>query len=355
MAREELSESDATERIAAILDDDGYEPPPNSQKDDTETPKDEGTRLELVRDSEPEPDPEPEPEPEPEPDPEPEPEPEPEPDEFISTIAGVAEAFDVEPDEFLEAIEIENAEGEPVALKQVVDVWRSGIQDAERIQADADERVSVIEKEALAKSDAELKKLAGMTQAMINHFTGKFRDINWEQLRAEAPEEWAQARHEQEQTERFIQEALASIDAVSKERAQAHEGELEKFRAEQGKALVKAMPAWADKDVRKKALDQGADWLEKNGFSREEINGIEDHRHAITAWKASEYDRIKSEGKKKISEAEKKRLKRPRALKGQARRDPDDPRIRKRNEAVLRLKETGDARAAASLIEEHLD
>ncbi len=359
---EGISEAEATDLIASILNDDGDLATNDPNNNDTQSEEKSDKHLELVEDAEPEEGDATEGESGEEDPGEAEGESAEESllaasgeDDEIRSIADLATAFEVGEDDLLEAIELEDREGNSTSLKHVVDLWLANFDDKVEIQAESEASMKTFRDELTATSDAELKKLAGTTQAMINHFQAEFADINWERLREDDPHAWADKRDSRERVSRLIQDSISALDTVSTARGEDYQKQLAVERVQERKLKLKAMPQWVDEKKHDAAMEQASKYLsEVHGYSADEINSFEDHRVAITAWEASEYRRIVSASRKKLKETKGRGLKRPRALKGQARRDPDDPRLKRRNEAVATLKKTGDARAAASLIEEHL-
>ena len=90
------------------------------------------------------------------------------------------------------------------------------------------------------------------------------------------------------------------------------------------------------------------------GFTKDEIENMADHRAMRIAWKASEYDRLRTKAK---GVREKKLLKLPKGPIRRAARDEGGPKreATAKRKALVAAARGGDEEAAMALIAEHLD
>jgi hypothetical protein len=115
------------------------------------------------------------------------------------------------------------------------------------------------------------------------------------------------------------------------------------------------MPAWKDPEKAKAAMEQVQKTLLDVGYTQAEIEGISDHREMLTAWKASEYDRLTATKKGTL---ERKVLRLPKSnLKRSARDEGASAREAKKAEGSKweRLEQSGDERDAAALMFDMID
>jgi hypothetical protein len=115
-------------------------------------------------------------------------------------------------------------------------------------------------------------------------------------------------------------------------------------------ALHTKMPEWADQAVAQIAMKETQDFLSASEFTPEEINGISDHRYLLVAWKAAQFDKLQQQAPKKLDKL--RSLPKPqRVLKSGVRRDASSDAAKKAQKKFDRLRETGDERDAATVLE----
>jgi len=89
-----------------------------------------------------------------------------------------------------------------------------------------------------------------------------------------------------------------SIEDKRKDWGNRQAQEIAKLRAQSLDIITKKIPGWSEataKEIRQHALSEG--------YTEEELNSILDPRHAVTLWKAQQYDQLKSSAKPTVQNA----------------------------------------------------
>lgn len=124
----------------------------------------------------------------------------------------------------------------------------------------------------------ELNTAQNLGKLAYNQLAGEFSSINWDQLKANDPIQWAIKSQEFQSRNAQIQNHLAQV-------SQAQEAERQKSDQDRLSALPKerermldARPEWREEGKFKEAQSAMRTAANKLGFSDQEINGITDHR-----------------------------------------------------------------------------
>ncbi len=214
------------------------------------------------------------------------------------TLADLAEHIGVDASELYKLqLSVDTPDGKVTpTLEEMKDGYRAA-QEA-RIEA----QKAAQEREALTAQQAELKRnyeerfqsAAAMQEAARNQLLNQYNSINWAQLEAEDPGEWAVKRQQ-------FNEAAQAMDAQQRElvsKWQAHQAEQEALSAQQREetlgrerqALIRALPEWADAETARTGGLEIVDYLTQQGFTNDETNLV-DHRLVLLARKAMLYDK----------------------------------------------------------------
>ena len=89
-----------------------------------------------------------------------------------------------------------------------------------------------------------------------------------------------------------------SIESKRQEWGTKQQQELGKLRAQSLETIKKRVPGWSEataKDIREHALSEG--------YTEEELNSILDPRHAVTLWKAQQFDKLKASAQQSVATA----------------------------------------------------
>lgn len=120
------------------------------------------------------------------------------------------------------------------------------------------------------------------------------QEPNWQALYDADPAQYAAAR----EMWRTYQEQRQAVDQqrqITAQQAQADQVKASReFVADQQGKLLDALPAWKDAKVASTEKAQIAEWALANGFSKEELNTIADHRAVVAMRKAMLFDRAQA-------------------------------------------------------------
>jgi len=179
----------------------------------------------------------------------------------------------------------------------------------------------------------------------------QYGNVNWEQLREDDPiafvtkkEEFrdAQERVRQAQTQQHIEQEKQQNE-IARMRQLAIQEEHTK--------LVKAVPEWNEPEKRNKMASELSTYAVEQGFSKEELKQLIDHRSLIVLMKAQKYDALQN------SDVKAKKLKnKPKVIRaGKGTNKKADSQKAKRIASMKRLKETGHVNDSVSLFEDFVE
>ena len=181
------------------------------------------------------------------------------------------------------------------------------------------------------------------------HGLQQYGQIDWKTLKEEDPLEYVTKRDE-------FREEQHRVQGMQQQQAQAHrtaqaEGQqayAQQLESEQAK-LMDAEPDWADEKKRPELAGQVRSFAESMGFSADEIDSVVDHRSVQVLLKAAKYDALQN------SDIKTKKVKRnPKVIRAGSPKVKGVSSAKKRNAKMNRLKSSGSAKDAASLLEDIL-
>ena len=181
--------------------------------------------------------------------------------------------------------------GQKVSIKELKAGYFRQADYTQKTQALAEQRrqVEAVTAEVLRERQSALEALAAaqnyMQQAMP-------QEPNWQQLYMENPQEYAIQR-EAWRSMKEQQQAMQARQAQLMQQAQQQQArqQQEFLQQELGK-LLEALPSWNKDEVRAKEQERIVTWGQKQGYSREELASITDHRALLIARKAMLYDEM---------------------------------------------------------------
>ena len=201
----------------------------------------------------------------------------------------------------------------------------------------------------VANIQAERQQYVEFLQQNIQQSNGlsQFDNIDWQTLKEVDPLEYMSKREE-------YRDAKDKIQDVEQSQSQA----IEKYKSDEKKAnteilsrehklLVEKVPEWGKGGAQKKLASQIRNYAENQGFLKEELDTLADHRSIIVLQKAMMYDQLKKSNPKakKIKNA-------PRVIRAGSGVTKDATSKSKRAAKMKRLKQTGHVDDAASAIED---
>jgi hypothetical protein len=160
----------------------------------------------------------------------------------------------------------------------------------------AEEKRQVAEK---AKSmDSERLQYANnlqfLTAQLEKNIAEETKAVDWEWLKENDPGTYALKKLEVQERREVLQKAQAEQQWVNQAIAKYESDRLASYEAEQQKLLAQKIPDFADPKRSSVVAKNMVEFLNKEGFSNEEISKLKDHRLAILANKAMKYDNLQA-------------------------------------------------------------
>tara|TARA_R110002012_G_scaffold20713_4_gene73182 strand:- start:95 stop:1213 length:1119 start_codon:yes stop_codon:yes gene_type:complete len=278
----------------------------------------------------------------------------------LDTFSDLAEHLGIDAaDLYALKLPITNGNGE----RQEVSIgeWKDGYQNAQRAERLTQEAQDLrdqlqAEKQAFTqRQEQEAVESASLLNSVELALKKEYNQINWNELRANNPTEWAVRRQEFQERQSALtkmrQDASQEWDRNQQIRAEEHRGQMAEAIEREHRSMMAKVPEWRDESVMQSEQASLRDYLLESGYNPQEIDEAYDHRAIVLARKAMKYDTMQSTGKaatKKVVKLGKKVLT-PGAKrsKGAAKKDAEG-RMRSS------LKNSGSVDDAAALIHHRL-
>jgi hypothetical protein len=177
----------------------------------------------------------------------------------------------------------------------------------------------------------------------------KFADINWQQLASEQPAEYVRLSAERDALRGRVAGIQAEIQRVTQQAQQQQLYHWHEVRQAEQARLIEAMPEFGHAEKGPRLAGDMRQWLQKHGFSEQEIGQVIDHRVILVAHKAMLADRA-AEARRA---AETKRTSPPAAPvqpPGAPRQRSDSAAAQRRQQKMATLRRTGSEKDAVSLL-----
>jgi len=200
---------------------------------------------------------------------------------------------------------------------------------------------------------AERQQYVDSLQQVIEGSTAnleQYQSVDWEQLKVEDPLQWSISRQEFADAQNKIQatktQQAEAIQRAQSEFQQQHQVTLQQ---EHGK-MVEAMPEWADAEKQVEIATGIRNYAVSQGFQKEELDSLSDHRSLLVLHKAMQFDRLQK------ADVKGKKLKgKPRVIRSGRGAEKKQTQKGLRAQKMKRLHETGHVDDAASMIEDLME
>ena len=179
----------------------------------------------------------------------------------------------------------------------------------------------------------------------------QFQNVNWENLRETDPIAFVTKKEEYRDAQDRVRQAQEEQYRVGQQQQQ----EVAKMRQlaiqEEHTKLVNAVPEWNDTGKRSKMASELSTYALDQGFSKEELKQLIDHRSLIVLMKAQKYDALQK------SDVKAKKIKnKPKVIRsGKGTNKKADSQKAKRIASMKRLKESGHVNDSVSLFEDFVE
>ena len=178
----------------------------------------------------------------------------------------------------------------------------------------------------------------------------KFANVDWEVLKETDPIEYVTRKEEfreaQEKVQNLQREQHMAQQRHSAQSQNAHRQMLQ----QETTALVTALPDWGDSGKQPDIAKNIRSYAMENGFTKEELDSLVDHRSILVLLKAQKYDQLQN------SDVRGKKLKnKPRVIRSGTGGDKKADSKSKRTAKMKRLQSTGHVDDAASILEDMMN
>lgn len=277
-------------------------------------------------------------------------------DPLINSLEGIAEYFEVKPEEVLDNLLVKRDDGSEIPVGEALTSWREseGLLREQRGQLES-EYVKLSEANTL-ETQKQLAKLHAITKGMVQELQSEYSDEKLQAARLEDPDQYVKLFERRNELGRLITESANAFDSYGKQTEAENASRMQNTMAEENSKLLEAKPEWKVQAVRDEAMVAGQRLLMDIGFTAKEIDSVLDHKILLLVDMAVRGNRISKEaGEKNVDDLRKRGLKRPSiGLRPKSRKDAEDPATGERDKAREQLHRTGDENLAARLIEDLL-
>lgn len=219
-----------------------------------------------------------------------------EPEEVEGDEDEDAEEVEDEPSPKPRTIKIKNADGSDGEVDEV-EAGKGYMRTADytrKTQAHA-EVVKKFNNEELPAVRAERQKLVERLTKVEETYKALLpSEPDWDRLRAEQPEEFAN-------TWAAWQQYQSRLESISKEKAEAQQKidednmrQISDFVKAERERLIEAVPSWKDETIAKKEKADMVEFALKSGFTEEQLKPLVDHKVLVLLRKAMLFDRAQS-------------------------------------------------------------
>ena len=178
----------------------------------------------------------------------------------------------------------------------------------------------------------------------------KFANVDWEVLKETDPIEYVTRKEEFREAQEKVQN-LQREQHVAQQRHHAQsQHEHRQMLQQETTALVTALPDWGDSGKQPAIAKNIRSYAMENGFTKEELDSLVDHRSILVLLKAQKYDQLQN------SDVRGKKLKnKPRVIRSGTGGDKKADSKSRRTAKMKRLRSSGHVDDAASILEDMMN
>ena len=200
---------------------------------------------------------------------------------------------------------------------------------------------------------AERQQYVDSLQQVIEGSTAnldQYQSVDWERLKVEDPLEWSIKRQEFSDAQNKIQATKAEqTQAIQRAQAEFQQQHQATLQQEHGK-MVEALPEWGEPDKQQEIATGIRNYAASQGFQKEELDSLSDHRSLLVLHKAKLYDDLQK------ADVKGKKLKgKPRVIRSGRGAEKKQTEKGLRAAKMKRLQSTGHVDDAATLIEDLME
>ena len=261
-----------------------------------------------------------------------------------------------EPDVY--AVKVDGEELE-VSLDELISGYSRHSDYTRKTQELSSERGEIAElkqrwSEEISQSQAERQQyIDAIGQFVQQSMVGleQYTNTDWETLREEDPIAFVTKKDEFRDAQERVRQAQAQQGIERQKQDQEFAKVKHMALQEEHKRLVTAVPEWNDPEKRGTLAKELSSYALSQGFKKEELQELIDHRSLIVLMKAQKYDALQN------SDVKAKKLKnKPKVIRaGKGTNKKSDTAKAKRIASMKRLKESGHVDDSVSLFEDFVE
>ena len=234
-----------------------------------------------------------------------------------------------------------------VTIDELIKSYQLGTDYTQKTQALAEQRKAVEAEKAAVEQAKQLRDQYAQRLELIHKVLAEQnKPENIETLKETDPIGYAVKMAEQMQRK----EQLAAVQAEQQRLAQMRQAEqqqaLQAHLAQEAQKLSQFIPEFSQPEKADQVRADIRNYAKSIGFSDQELANVYDSRAVLALWKAAQYDKLVSQGPKKVTQA-------PAVLKSGAAKVAN-PETESYKAERNRLRKSGKARDAANLFERFL-
>lgn len=244
------------------------------------------------------------------------------------------------------------------------DVTLKELQDGYQMEADYRKKTSELAEQRRA-FEAESQRVANeintrfneaqqITGLLENQLMAEYQAVNWNELRATNPAEFAALKQEYNDRYNQIQNVKANVayqlQAQQNELIAKQAHEIKSMLTSESEKLQAAIPEFRDEAKAKELKGQLKDYLRTYGYSDQEIANVYDHRHVLIIKDAMAYRAMQS----KKPELTKKVVNLPKMQKPGAAKSKADIKNERISQKMAKLRKSGNTQDLASVLLERI-
>lgn len=278
----------------------------------------------------------------------------------FESLNELAEAAEMKFEDFMDVVKTDvtvNGKTEAVNLKELRDGYQKH-SDYRRKTTDLSEQRKAFESERVVAQksiDDQAIQLNSLIDKAQQTLTADVQAINWEELRELDPGDYAAKKQDflerQHSLGQIRQDAVTSFEKRLDEQKKKDDEAFKEFQSKEHNLLLDIIPEWKDSAKFQKESEAIQGYLKKSGFEDKDMSSLADHRIALLARKAMQFDAIQKNG----SIAQKKVKTLPKLIKPGHKKSKGEINAGTRKVKMDRLRKTGKVDDAARYIFDILD
>lgn len=277
----------------------------------------------------------------------------------FENLQQLAEALEVPFDDLMERVKAKvkvAGEERDVTLKELRDGYQMEADYRKKTSELSEHRKAFeAERDRVANEiNARFQEAQQISTMLENQLMAEYQAVNWNELRATNPAEYAALKQEYNERYNHIQNVKANVaqnlQAQQAEWQNKQAQELHHMLVSESEKLQAAIPEFRDKAKAETLKGQLRDYLKSYGYSDQEIKNVYDHRHVLILKDAMAYRAMQS----KKPELTKKIVNLPKMQKPGSAKSKADINRERFNQKMAKLRKTGSTHDLASALLEKI-